>query len=90
MPDKGNNILKYNPGEKFMKIANIVYGDFECIPEEISTCSNDPEKSLTIKISKDTLSGFSFFSHCSFDTTKNKFDYYRVKNCMKVFCKFLK
>ena len=26
------------------------------------------------------------FTHCSFDTTKNKFDYYRGKNCMKNFC----
>ena len=23
------------------------------------------------------------FTHCSFDTTKNKFDYYRGKNCLK-------
>ena len=23
---------------------------------------------------------------CSFDTTKNKLDYYRDKNCMKNFC----
>ena len=26
------------------------------------------------------------FTHCSFDTTKNKLDYYRGKNCMKNFC----
>ena len=25
-------------------------------------------------------------THCSFYTTKNKFDYYRGKNCMKNFC----
>ena len=26
------------------------------------------------------------FTHCSFDTTKDKLDYYRGKNCMKNFC----
>ena len=25
-------------------------------------------------------------THCSFYTTKNKFDYYGGKNCMKNFC----
>ena len=58
MPDKDSNILKYNPGEKSMKIPNITYGDFECMREKISTCSNDPEKSSTIKISMHTPSGF--------------------------------
>ena len=52
----------------------------------MNTCHNNPEKSLTTKINKHTLSGYSLFTHCSFDTTKNKLDYYRVKNCMKNFC----
>ena len=26
------------------------------------------------------------FTHCSFDATKNKLDYYRGKNCIKKFC----
>ena len=30
------------------------------------------------------------FTHCSFDTTKNKLDYYSGKNCMKNFCLDLK
>ena len=29
-------------------------------------------------------------THCSFDVTKNKLDYYRDKECLKVFCKDLK
>ena len=52
----------------------------------MSTCNNNPEKSSTTKINKHTLSGYSMFTHCSFDTTKNKLDYYRGKNCMKNFC----
>ena len=91
MPDKDNNILKYNPGEKSMKIPYAIYGDVECMIEKMSTCSNDPEKSSTIKSNKHTPFGFSLFSHCSFDTAKNKPDYYRGgEDCMKVFCEILK
>ena len=48
--------------------------------KKLSTCNNNPEKSSTTKISKDTPSGYSLFTCCSFDTTKNKLDYYRCKN----------
>ena len=47
---------------------------------------NNPEKSCTTKINKHTPSGYSLFTHCSFDTTKSKLDYHRRKNCMKNFC----
>ena len=89
MPDKGNNILKYNPGEKCMKIPFIIYADTDYMPEKVSTCSNNPEKSSTIKLNKHKPSGFSLFTYCSFNT-KNKLDYYRGEDCMKVFCNVLK
>ena len=56
----------------------------------MNTCHNNPEKSSTTKKNKHTPSGYSLFTHCSFDTTKNKLDYYRGKNCMKNFCLNLK
>ena len=54
--------------------------------EKINTCHNNPKKSSATKINKHTPSGYSLFTHCSFDATKNKFDYYRGKNCMKNYC----
>ena len=63
---------------------------FESILEEISTCSNDPKKLSTTKINKHTPSGFSLFTYCSFDKTKNDLDHYRDKDRMEVFCKILK
>ena len=56
----------------------------------MNTCYNNPEKSSTTKINKHTPSGYSLFTHCPFDTTKNKLDYYRGKNCTKNFCPDLK
>ena len=31
MPIKGNNIIKYNHGEKSIKIPFIIYADLECL-----------------------------------------------------------
>ena len=68
-----------------MKVPFIIYGDLESLLEKLNTCHNDPKKSSTTKINKHAQSDFSLFTHYSFDTTKNKFDYYRSKSCMKNF-----
>ena len=86
IPEENNKILKYNQGEKSMKIPFIIYSDLECLLEKMNPCQNNPEKSSTTKINKQTPSGYSLLTHCSFDTTKNKLDYFRGKNCMKNFC----
>ena len=90
MPDKDNNILKYNPGEKCMKVSFVIYVDLECLLENISFCYNDPNKSSTTKINKQTHSGYSLSTHCSFDNTKNMPSYYRGEDCVKMLCKDLK
>ena len=86
MPEEDNKILKYNLGEKPIKVPFIIYADLESLLERINTCHNNPEKSSTTKINKHTPSGYSLFTQCSFDTTRNKLHYYRGKNCMKHFC----
>ena len=89
MPTKDNNI-KYNHGEKSMKVPFIIYADLECLLEKMSTCKNNPNESSTTKINKHTPSGYSIFTSCSFDESRNKLNYYRGKDCMKKFCKDLK
>ena len=87
MPTKDNNTIKYNQGEKSIKLPFVVYADLECLLEKISTCYNNPEKSST---TKHTPSGCSIFTHCSFDKSKNKLNYYRGEDCMTKFCKELR
>ena len=82
--------LKYNEGGKSMRLPFIIIADLECLLEKINTCHNNPEKSSTTKINKHTPSGYSLFTHCSFERTKNKLDHYRSKNCMKKFCSDLR
>ena len=90
MPTKNNYILKYNHGEKSMKLPFAIYADLECLLEKMSTCINNPNESSTTEINKHTPSGYSLFTHCSFDESKNKLNYYRGEDCMKKFCKDLR
>ena len=60
------------------------------LPEKISTCHNNPKKSLTTKINKHKNSDYLLFTKCSFYPTKSKLDYYRSKDYMNKFCKDLK
>ena len=85
MPKNYNNILKHNHGEKSMKRSSIIYANSECLLEILNT-----EKLSTTKINKHTASGCSLYTHCSFDVTKNKLNYYRGRDNMKNFCKDLK
>ena len=85
MPKEDNKILEYNHGEKSMKLPFIIYADLESLLEKMNTCHNNPEKSSTTKLNEHTPYGYSLFTYCSFVTTKNMFDYYRGKNCMRNF-----
>ena len=90
MPNEDNKIIKYNQGEKSIKSPFIIYADLECLLEKMSTCYNNPKESSTTEINKHTPSGYSLFTHCSFDKAKNKLDYYREKDCIRKFCKDLR
>ena len=73
-----------------MKVRFIIYADVESLLEKISTCLNYPHESSTTRIEKHTPSGYPLFTHCSFDNTKNRLDYYRGQDYMKYFCNDLK
>ena len=75
MPEEDIEILMYNQGEKSMKVPFIIFADLESLLEKMNICPNNPEKSSTTKTNKHTPSGYSLFTQCSFDATKNKLDY---------------
>ena len=90
MPDEDKKILKYNPGEKSLNVLFITYAGLECLLGKIDTCQNDPRKSFAEKKAVHTPLGYSWVTCCSFDKSKNEWDYYRGKDCMKMFCKNLR
>ena len=53
-------------------------------------CKNTPENSPTTKVKEHIPSGFSKSTISSFRSMKNKHDVYRVRDCIKKFCEFLR
>ena len=90
MPSSNNNLIKYNQGEKSLKLPFVIYADLECILKKIDTCQNNPDLSPTTKINQHIPSGYSIYTSCSFDKYNNKLSYYRGEDCMRRFCKDLK
>ena len=62
MPTNDNNMIKYNQGEKSIKLPFIVYTDLECLLEKMSTCYNNPEESSTTKTNKHAIGLFNIYS----------------------------
>ena len=56
----------------------------------MSTCINNPNELSTTEINKHTPLGYSIITHCSFDESQNKLNYYRKDDCMNKFCKDLR
>lgn len=44
MAEESDNILKYNQGQKSIKIPLVTYKDTESLLERIHTCKSNPEK----------------------------------------------
>ena len=57
MPRADNKILKYNHGEKSMKVPFIIFADLESLLEKKNTYNN-PKNSSTTRISKNTPSSY--------------------------------
>ena len=70
MLNESNKILKYIHGQKCIKLLFIIYADLYSLLNKIYTCYNNPKNSSTTRINKHTPSGYSLFTHCSFDVAK--------------------
>ena len=90
MPEKGKNILKYSPGAKSLKASFIIYADLECILKEKQSYQNNPKDSYTERKAKHKPSGYSLSLNCSFDEIKNRWKFYRRKDCIEKFSEDLK
>ena len=66
MPNKFEKILKYNPGEKSLKVLFVIYADLECLLEKTDSCQNYPKKSSTEKKAEHKPSDYSWITCCSF------------------------
>ena len=90
MPSWAEKTLKYNPGEKSLKVPYAIYIDLEFILKKVQSSQNNPEKSYTEKKARHEPSGWSMSIISSFDKKENKISYYRGKDCIEKLCKKIK
>ena len=64
MPSDNTNMLEFRQYPKSDKWPFIIYADLECIIEMIDVCKNNPENSVTAKVSEHILS-IRFFNVCN-------------------------
>ena len=83
-------ILKYNHGEKLLKVPFMISIDLECLLKRLQSCQNNPKNSYTERKAKYEPSGWAILTNFSFDKTKNTLDYYGGIDCIVVLCKKLK
>ena len=58
MTSEDTEILEFNQYQKSDKAPFIIYADLECLKEKIDGCKNNPQNSLTAKVSEHILLGF--------------------------------
>ncbi|KAL9979362.1 hypothetical protein ACROYT_G017015 [Oculina patagonica] len=67
MPDKDNNILKFNNFHKQQAVPFVIYADFEAITEKISGCKPKDDKSYTQAYQRHTDCGYGYKVVCFYD-----------------------
>ena len=72
MPDKNNNILKFNNFHKQQPVPFVIYADFEAIIEKIHGCQSNDNKSYTEAYQKHTDCGFGYKVVCCYDDKYSK------------------
>ena len=72
MPDKDNNILKFNNFHKQQPVPFVIYADFEAITEKIQGCQQNNESSYTEAYQKHTDCGYGYKVVCCYDDKYTK------------------
>ena len=72
MPEKGDNILKYNNYHKQQPIPFVIYADFEAITEKVQGCQPNNDKSYTEAYQKHTDCGYGYKVVCCYDDKYTK------------------
>ena len=72
MPEKGDNILKYNNFHKQQAIPFVIYSDFEAITEKIQGCRQNNDSSYTEAYQKHTDCGYRYKVVCCYDDKYTK------------------
>ena len=80
MPDKDNNILKFNNFHKQQQVPFVIYSDFEAITEKVSGCKPNDDKSYTEAYQRHTDCGYGFkLVYCLMISIQSRYKFTEVK-----------
>ena len=86
MPNKDNNILKFNNYHKQLPVPFVIYADFEAITEKVQGCQPNNNKSYTESYQKHTDCGYGYKVVCCYDDKYSKpVTIYRGENAVYKF-----
>ena len=86
MPEKGDNILKFNNYHKQQPIPFVIYADFEAITEKINGCMRNNDSSYTEAYQKHADCGYGYKVVCCYDDKYSKpVQIYRGENAVYKF-----
>ena len=72
MPNKDNNILKFNNFHKQQPVPFVIYADFEAITEKVHGCQQEGNKSYTEAYQRHTDCGYGYKVVCCYDDKYTK------------------
>ena len=86
MPDKSNNVLKFNNFHKQQTVPFVIYADFEAITEKIQGCTPSDDKSYTEAYQNHKDCGYGYKVVCCYDDNYTKQEQiYRGENAVHLF-----
>ena len=89
MPKPGS-FLEFHDGQNQFKLPFTMYVDFEVILRPIQDPSPKPNEPYTKRINQHILSGFCIYSKFAYGEVKDLLKLYRGKDCIQVFCDYIK
>ena len=90
MPKEDKNILRYNHGEKSLKVAHAFYLDTESLLVKQQPSQNNPEESYGERKAIHEACGYSLNLVTSCDSNKSTHSFYRGTDWIKKLCKDVK
>ena len=89
MPKPGS-FIKFHDGQNQFKVPFMMYVDFEAILRTVNGRSPNSNKPCTKKVNRHIPSGFCVYSKFAYGEVKDPLKLYRHKDCVRVFCDYMK
>ena len=89
MPKPGS-FVEFHNGQNQFRVPFTMYADFEAIFRPVNGPSTNPNKPYTKKVNRHIPSGFCVYSKFAYGEVSTPLKLYRGKDCMQVFCDYMK